>query len=102
MNARQLNNQSKTFACVVKKGEQELHVEGVVAQSDNVFDVQVFLDSKFYTFSIVKQQDHQYMLRLVRVHDRTGTLISLKTLLMTDSKVELLFERVLSTLVNQD
>jgi hypothetical protein len=98
----QQTNQISTFNCVVKKGAEELPAEGVVLKQEDTFDVQVFLNSQFYTFSIIRQQDHQYMLRLVRIHDRTGTLISLKTLLLTDPKVEMLFERVLTTLVNQE
>jgi len=102
MNKEKIQEQeSKPFSCVV----QDQNVEGIVIRTvideKLLFDVQVFLNSKFYTFCIVEQSEPHYLVRLVKVHDRTGTFLSLKTLHLTDKRVELLFEHVLHTLADE-
>lgn len=97
-----VDQESKPFSCTL--GNQT--IGGLVIKGyDNlklVFDVQVFINYKFYTFCITEQNDRQYLIRLVKVHDRTGAFLALKTLHMTNSRVEQLFEQILTTLVNED
>lgn len=96
--------ESRPFTCHLEDGTLDgLTVEGLAIQSvestKTVYDVQVFLKSNFYTFCIAEQSDKSWLTRLVRVHDRTGTFISLKTLLLTNTKLEQLFEQVLTSLL---
>ena len=95
--------ESKPFTCVVDDGSPDgVKAEGLVISELNTFDVQVFMRDKFYTFCIAQQHPKQYMMRMVKVHDRTGTLVTIKTLLISDTKVEFLFERVLQALLLED
>jgi hypothetical protein len=99
-----LKDESKGFTCRLNDGTAEgIPVEGMVIQSVEgnkvAYDVQVFIKTRFYTFCIAEQSDKSWLTRLVRVHDRTGTFISLKTLLLTNPKVEQLFENVLTSLL---
>jgi hypothetical protein len=100
----EIKDESKGFACRLDDGTPEgLTVEGMIIQSVAnercFYDVQVFIKTRFYTFCIAEQSDKSWLTRLVRVHDRTGTFISLKTLLLTEWKVEQLFENVLTSLL---
>ena len=103
----QLVPESKPFSCRLDDGTVEgLVVEGLAIKSvggnnRTFYDVQVFLKTRFYTFCIAAQSDNSWLTRLVRVHDRTGTFVSLKTLLLSDWKVEKLFERVLISLLDE-
>jgi len=97
-------DESKPFSCRLDDGTVEgVTVEGLVIKSTenklSTFDVQVFIKTRFYTFCIAQQQDKQYLMRLVKVHDRTGTFLSLKTLLITGPKLEAVFEQVLQSLL---
>jgi hypothetical protein len=99
-------NESRPFTCHLDDGTPEgITVEGLAIQSLEgtkvVYDVQVFLKTQFYTFCIIEQSDKSWLTRLVRVHDRTGTFVSLKTLLLTNTKVEQLFEQVLTSLLTK-
>jgi hypothetical protein len=96
--------QSRTFTCRLDDGTAEGFIaEGLVIKSSegklSTFDVQAFVKTRFYTFCIAEQPDKGYLVRLVKVHDRTGTFISLKTLLMSNTSVEQLFENVLNSLL---
>ena len=98
-------DESKPFSCRLDDGTVEgVIVEGLVIKSlenkhkHTTFDVQIFIKTRFYTFCIA-QQDKQYLTRLVKVHDRTGTFLSLKTLLITGRKLESVFEQVLQSLL---
>jgi|SRR5271163_2609690 len=98
------NPSARPFSCRLDDGTPDgLVVEGMAFQSVDhdraVYDVQVFLKTRFYTFCIAEQGDKSWLVRLVRVHDRTGTFLSLKTLLLTNTKVEQLFETVLHSLL---
>jgi hypothetical protein len=97
-----LEQESRPFSCSVKAQTIEgLVIRSVVDDQKYMFDVQAFVNSKFYTFCIVEQAEPHYLVRLVKVHDRTGTFLSLKTLHLTNKKVELLFEQVLTTLADE-
>lgn len=99
-------DESKPFSCRLDDGTVEgVIVEGLVIKSvenkHNTFDVQVFIKTRFYTFCIAQQKDRHYLMRLVKVHDRTGTFLSLKTLLVTSPKLERVFEQVLQSLLDE-
>ena len=97
-------DESKPFSCRLDDGTVEgVIVEGIVIKSlenkHTTFDVQIFIKTRFYTFCIAQQHDQSWLTRLVRVHDRTGTFMSLKTLLLSEWKVEKLFENALQSLL---
>jgi len=95
------DQESRPFSCTVKGYAGEGIVIRNVIDEKLLFDVQVFLNSKFYTFCIVEQSEPHYLTRLVKVHDRTGTFLALKTLHLTNPKLDLLFEQVLNTLADE-
>jgi len=97
--------ESKTFSCIVPRGDSQVLVEGLATYSTQdsrqMFDVQVFMNDRFYTFGIAQQRDRQYLVRLIKVHDRTGTFLGMKTLLKICNRVEVLFELLLLDLVHE-
>ena len=96
------DQESRPFSCEIEGHKIEGLVILGVTDNKLIFDVQAFVKTKFYTFCIVEQADPHYLVRLVKVHDRTGTFLSLKTLHLTNQKVELLFEQVLISLTAED